>query len=185
MSGLCRIACHYFQLQQNCFVRRLRLRAQKAQSSWYCHWVVKNVKFVNHYKWGFNWIQSSRMTKTFRYNCDIDIVQQTSCELLFPNVHLQLDMYFFVPSLCPCMHHNYGAISGIHACRDCVWPIILGTGLNTTCRGERVLVFIRFKVQCNIPTFEALLRKNVHLFLKRSSRKSKNVWLRTFVPSDV
>ena len=41
------------------------------------------------------------------------------------------------------------------------------------------------QVQCNIPTFEALLRKNVHLFLKRSSRKSKNVWLRTFVPSDV
>jgi len=35
------------------------------------------------------------------------------------------------------------------------------------------------QVQCNILTFEALLRKNLHLFLRRC-RKSKNVWLRTF-----
>ena len=56
-------------------------------------------------------------------------------------------IYFFVPSLCPCMqHHNYGVISGRHACRDCLWPTILGAELYITCRGERVLVVIRFNV---------------------------------------
>jgi len=32
------------------------------------------------------------------------------------------------------------------------------------------------QVQCNIPTFEALLRKYKHLFLERC-RKSNNIWL--------
>jgi len=34
--------------------------------------------------WGLYWILSSQMTKTFRDNCDINTVQQTSCSLLFP-----------------------------------------------------------------------------------------------------
>jgi len=34
-------------------------------------------------------------------------------------------------------------------------------------------------VQCNIPTFEALLRKNVHLFLERY-RRSNNVMVACF-----
>jgi len=38
-------------------------------------------------------------------------------------------------------------------------------------------------VECNIPTFEALLRKNVYLFLERC-RKPNNVWLCTFMQSD-
>ena len=62
------------------------------------------------------------MTKTFRDNCDIHNVQQTRCEPLFPDVQMQLKMYFFVPFVRHCMHHNYGVISGSHACRDCVWP---------------------------------------------------------------
>ena len=37
--------------------------------------------------------------------------------------------------------------------------------------------------QCNIPTFEALLRKNMHLFLERC-RKSNNIWLRALMQSD-
>jgi len=36
------------------------------------------------------------MTKTFRDNCDKNIVQQTSCEPLYPDVQMQLKMYFFV-----------------------------------------------------------------------------------------
>jgi len=55
-------------------------------------------------------------------------------------------MYFFVPSVGPCMQHNYGVISGRHTSTDCVWPITLVAGLCTTCRGERVLVVIRFNV---------------------------------------
>jgi len=69
------------------------------------------------------------MTKTFRDNYDTNIVQQTSCEPLFPDVQMQLKMYFVFPSVRPCVHRNYGVISGNHACRDCVQPIILGAGL--------------------------------------------------------
>jgi len=35
------------------------------------------------------------------------------------------------------------------------------------------------QVQCNIPTFEAVLRKNMHLFLKRC-RRSNNVMVACF-----
>jgi len=34
--------------------------------------------------WELYWILSSQMTKTFRDNCDKNIVQQTSCEPLLP-----------------------------------------------------------------------------------------------------
>jgi len=44
------------------------------------------------------------------------------------------------------MHHNYGVISGNHACRDCVWHIILDVELYTTSPGERVKVATRFNV---------------------------------------
>jgi len=54
--------------------------------------------------------------------------------------------YFFVPFVRPCMHHNYGVISGSNACRDCVWHITLDAELYTTCPGERVLVASRFNV---------------------------------------
>jgi len=39
------------------------------------------------------------------------------------------------------------------------------------------------QVQCNIPTFEALLRKYKYLFLERC-RKSNNMWLRALMQSD-
>ena len=124
------------------------------------------------------------MTKTFRDNCDINIVQQTSCESLFPVVQMQLKTYFFVPYVRPCMHLNYGVISGSHACRDCGWHIILDSGLYTTCPGERVLVTTRFNVTfLRNPTFEALRRKYTYLFLERC-RKSNNVWLRALMQSD-
>jgi len=57
------------------------------------------------------------------------------------------------------MHHNYGEISESHACKDCVWPIILDAELYTTCPGERVLVVVAHQVQCQIPIFEAVLKK--------------------------
>jgi len=88
-------------------------------------------------------------------------------------------MYFFVPCVRPRMHHNYGGISESHACKDCVWPIILDAELYTTCPGERVLVVMTHQVQCNIPTFEAVLRKNMHLFVERC-RRSNNVMVACF-----
>ena len=54
--------------------------------------------------------------------------------------------YFFVPFVRPCMHLNYGVISGSHACRDCGWHIILVAELYTPCPGERVLVATKFNV---------------------------------------
>jgi len=54
-----------------------------------------------------------------------------------------------------------------------------GAGLCTTCTGERVLVVMTHQVQCNIPTFEAVLRKNTNLFLERC-RKSNNVMVACF-----
>jgi len=42
------------------------------------------------------------------------------------------------------MHHNYGVISGSHACRYCVWHTILDAEIYTTCHEERVLVATRF-----------------------------------------
>ena len=86
------------------------------------------------------------MTKTFRDTCDINIVQQTSCEPLIPVVQMQLKTYFFVPFVRPCMHLIFGVISGSHACRDCGWHIILVSWLYTTCPGERVLVATKFNV---------------------------------------
>ena len=120
------------------------------------------------------------MTKTFRDNCDINTVQQTSREPLFHVVQMQLNTYFVVPFVRPCMHLRYGVISGSHACRDCGWHIILVAELYTTFPGERVLVATKFNV---IPTFEALLRKYKYLFLERC-RKSNNVWLRALMQSD-
>jgi len=87
------------------------------------------------------------VTKTFIDNLDKNIVQQTNCEPL-SDVQLHLKMYFFVPFVRPCVHHKYGGISESHACKDCVWPIILDAELDKTCPGERVLVFMTHQVQC-------------------------------------
>jgi len=117
----------------------------------------QHVKSVNQYKYlRIYWMLSSQMTKTFRDNCDENIVQQTSCEPLFPDVQMQIKRYFFVPFARPCLHHKYG---------------------------ERVLVVMTHQVQCNIRTFEALLRKNMDLFLE-GCRRSNNVWLPALTQSD-
>ena len=79
----------------NTFCKMERLNVQKAQplQSWNC--VVNTWKLLTNTNiWGFYWILSSRMTKTFRENCDINIVQQTSCEPLFPVVQMQLKRTF-------------------------------------------------------------------------------------------
>jgi len=79
------------------------------------------------------------------------------------------------------MHQNYGVISESHTCKDCVWSIILDVELYTSCPGERVLVVIvmTHQIQYNIPTFEAVLRKNMNLFLERC-RRSNDVMLACF-----
>ena len=79
------------------------------------------------------------------------------------------------------MHHNYGVISGSHACRD------LRVAYNFGCRALYNLPWrasvSSHQVQCNIPIFEVLLRKYTHLFLERC-RKSNNIWLCALMQSD-
>ena len=48
----------------------------------------------------------------------------------FSRCSIAVKTYVFVPSVRRCMHHDHGAISGCHACRDYVWPI----QLNFVCR---------------------------------------------------
>jgi len=98
-------------------------------------------------------------------------------------LQMQLKMYFVVPFVHPCMHHKYGGLSESDACKDCVLPVISDAELYTTCPGERVLVVMTHQVQCNIPAFEALLWKNMQLFLERC-RRSNNVWLPALTQSD-
>ena len=42
---------------------------------------------------------------------------------------------------------------------------------------------VSHKIQCEAPTFEAILRKNMHLFLERCKKPNK-VWLRALMQSD-
>jgi len=44
------------------------------------------------------------------------------------------------------MHHDYGVISGRHTSTDCLGLITFVAELCTTCRGEQVLVVIRFNI---------------------------------------
>jgi len=104
-----------------------------------------------------------------------------SCETLFPDVEMQLKMYFFDPFLRPCMHRNYGVISGSPACRDCVWHIILNAEVYTTLPGERMLLVIR----CNVrfPHLRHCKEQTCTCFWK-DDRKSNNVWLRALMQSN-
>jgi len=67
------------------------------------------------------------MTKTFRDNCDTVpiLCSKQAASFFFSMFQMQLKKYFFVSIAFPCMQHNCGIISGSHACRDCVWHIIL------------------------------------------------------------
>jgi len=123
----------------------------------------KNLKSVNHYKYlgavlNTELSDYKNVQRKLRYRyCAANKLRAS-----FPDVQMHLKMYIFVPFVRPCMHHNYGGISESHACKDCVWPIILDAELYTIFPGERVLVIMTHQVQCtgDIPTFEALLRKN-------------------------
>ena len=131
-----------FSTAAKLFVWHLRLRRQNARSSRCWHWVVgaQRVKSVSHYK-------DLGIVRGVELSDDKDIQTQLRYQkLIFPDVRMQWKMYFFVPSARPCMHHNYDVISGRHTSTDCLGLIALVAGHYTTCRGERVLVVIRFNI---------------------------------------
>ena len=120
------------------------------------------------------------MTKTFRDNGDINIVYQTSCEPLFPIVQMQLKTNFC--SFCTPMYASQWWCYFRKSCMQRLW-----VAYNFGCRAPYNLPWTAsvssHQVQCNIATFEALLRKYNYLFLERC-RKSKNVWLCALMQSD-
>ena len=85
--------------------------------------------------------------------------QWTSCELLFPDVRTQWKMCSFVPSVGPCMHHNYWC-----GFRKAYIPW-LRAAYNFGCRALYNLPWrasvSSYQFQCNIPTFDTLLKKSV------------------------
>jgi len=86
---------------------------------------------------------------------------KTCCLYVICESKIKFGQKFFAsPKVCTPVHlsQKYGGISESHASKDCVKPIILDAELYKTCPGERVLVVMTHQVQCNIPTFEALLQ---------------------------
>ena len=96
------------------------------------------------------------MTKTFRNNCNINIVQQTSCELLFPCSNAVKNVLFH--SLCTSMNasQSWCDFRKAYYQRLCV-------AYNFGCKAPYNLLWREsvssHQVQCNISTFDALLRK--------------------------
>jgi len=99
------------------------------------------------------------MTKTFRDKCDINMKQWTSCELLFPDVRTQWKMCSFVPSVGPCMHNNYWCdfrkefIPWLRAAYHFGCRALYNLPWRASVSGSQF--------QCNIPTFDTLLKKCV------------------------
>jgi len=83
--------------------------------------------------------------------CAVNKLQASFCQC-----SAQWKMYFFVPSVGPCMHHNYGVILGRRTSTDCVWPVTLVAGrlYNLLWRASAS----SHLVQCNSPTSEAILK---------------------------
>jgi len=109
---------------------------------------------------------SSRMTKTFRGNCNTNIVQQTSCEPLFPDVQMRVKNVCFRSFCTPV----YASQLWCNFRKSCMQRLCVAC--NFGCRALYNLSWSwrasvgSHLVQYNIPTFEALLRKNV-IFSKK------------------
>jgi len=141
---VCRAYAESHEIIFNCsktVCTTLRLRRQKASTVIPLLTPgVQRVKSFRHYK-------DLGIVRDIELSDDNDIQTQLRYQkLLFPDVRTQWKMYFFVPSVRPCMHHNYGVISGRHTSTDCLGLKTLVAGHCTTCRGKRVLVAIRFNI---------------------------------------
>jgi len=87
---------------------------------------------------------------------------------------------YLVPFAHPCVHHKWYNFRN-----PCMHR--LHVAYNFGCRALYNLPWrasvSSHPVQWNIPTVEALLRKNMYLFLERC-RKSNNIWLHALLQSD-
>jgi len=129
-----------FSTAATLFVWRLRLRPQKALSSVADTGCTKGKSsfplqtfgvWIRY--WAFRWQRHSETTAQYQYCIALMRASFFWCSNA-------VKMYFFVPSVGPCMNYNSGRHASIHF----VWSVTLFAGLYTTCRGDRVLVVIRF-----------------------------------------
>jgi len=126
-----------FSTTAKLLVWRLRLRVQKAQSPHYWHKTGKNLKSVNQYKY-------LGAVLDIELSDDKDIQRQLRSKILcnkqvaslFSRCSNAVKTVLFRSFIRPCMHHNYGGISESHACKDCVWPIILDALYNLSWRAR-------------------------------------------------
>ena len=178
VSGLCRIAWNYFQLQQNCLYNVWDQDHRKhthpvadtgCRKSKICFPLQIFGDCIRY--WVFRGQRHSETTI-------LSILCGKQAASFFTDVRTQWKMHFFVSSLRSCTCHNHGVIG--HTSTDCVWPITLFAELCTTCRGEWVFPVVRFSVTF-FPSFEVLLRKK---FIPVSWNKSNNAWLRVLMKSD-
>ena len=121
------------------------------------------------------------MTETFRDNCDINIEQEKKLRASFSRCSNAVKNVLF-RSFCTPM---YASQSWCNFRKSCIQR--LRVAYNFGCRALHNLPWrasvSSHQVHCDIPTFEALLRKYKYLFLERC-RKSNNVCLRALMQSD-
>ena len=111
----------------------------------------------------------------------MNIVQQTSCELPFFRCSNAVK-YVLFRSFCTPMYPSQLWCNFRKSCMQRL-RMAYNFGCRVLCNLPwRASVSSR-QVQCNIPTFVALLRKYTYLFLERC-RKSNNIWLRALMQSD-
>ena len=81
----------------------------------------KNLKSVNQYKY-LGAVLDTELPddKDIQRQLRYQYCAANKLRASFPDVKMHLKTYFFFPFVRPCMHHNYGGISGSHACGDCV-----------------------------------------------------------------
>jgi len=178
-QDVCRIAWDYFQLQQNCFVWRLRLKVQKlkhSHSSLEIGWSIRKIcwqiqisgDFIGY--WALRWQRHSETIAISIFYCAANKLRASfsRCSNAVKNIIFR--------SICTPMYTSQLLWCNFRkSCMERLW-----VAYNFGCRALYNLPWrasvSSHQVQCNIPTFEALLRKYKYLFLERC-RKSNNVWL--------
>jgi len=116
----------------------------------------KNLKSVNQYKY-LGAVLDTELPddKDIQRQLRYKYLQETSCEPLLPMFQCSYKCTFSF------LLYVHVCITIVVSCMQRLSvAYILDAELYSTCPGERVLVVMTHQVRCNIPTFEALLRKN-------------------------
>ena len=134
---------------------------------------IANITVIPLLRLGVQRVESVSHYKYLRIVLDIDISDDKDMRnqyyainkvRAFSRCSNSVKNIFFVPSVRPCMHHNYGVISRRHIPTDCVC-MPCNFGCRALCNLPwRASVSSR-QVQCNTPIFEALLKKMCACFL--------------------